>query len=178
MWWCKGRQPARLNMATSVSSGFRPIFSGVWLSVLIVFAAGCGFHLRGATGGLSAGDVSVSGVDPGNALAQALTARGATQAPRFEVSIQNETWDRRVSAFGSDGRAIEYELKYDVSYSLRELASGRVGSSDTVRVLRFYGFDPSQPLAKSGEETSIRADMVREAAASLLRRAASWGRTR
>jgi len=141
-------------------------------------ATGCGFHLRGATGGLSPGDVSVLGVDAGNPLAQALAARGAAQAPRYEVNIEREAWDRRVSAFGSDGRAIEYELKYDVAFTLRDIASGRVTPSDTVRVLRFYGFDPSQPLAKSAEESSIRADMVREAAASLLRRTASWGRAR
>lgn len=147
------------------------------LSVAIAALAGCGFHLRGTTTGLAAADVGVLGVDAGNPLAQALARGDAERTPKFEVNIERETWDRRVSAFGSDGRPVEYELKYDVSFTLRDAVNGRVGTPDSVRVLRFYGFDPSQPLAKSAEETSLRADMVREAAAAILRRTASWART-
>jgi len=178
MWWCSR---ARRLPAQGVSlARRRPGLgsSSLLFTLAVLVATGCGFHLRGATGGLTPGDVSVLGIDAGNPLAQALAARGAAQAPRYEVNIEREAWDRRVSAFGSDGRAVEYELKYDVAFTLRDIASGRTAPSDTVRVLRFYGFDPSQPLAKSAEESSIRADMVREAAASLLRRTASWGRAR
>ena len=150
---------------------------GFFLMLNLLATASCGFHLRGSTAGLSAGDIVVHGVEASHPLALALTGQNGQTKPRFDVQIERETWDRRVSAFGSDGRAVEYELKYDVSFKLRDIAIDRNGPQDSVRILRFYGFDPAQALAKSAEETSLRAEMIREAATAIKRRTAAWART-
>lgn len=150
---------------------------GFFLMLNLLTTASCGFHLRGSTAGLSAGDLAVHGVEASHPLAQVLTGQNAQAKPRFDVQIERETWDRRISAFGSDGRAVEYELKYDVSFLLRDIANDRNGPKDSIRILRFYGFDPAQALAKSAEETSLRAEMIREAATAITRRTAAWART-
>ncbi|ROR34863.1 LPS assembly lipoprotein LptE [Inmirania thermothiophila] len=157
------------------------------LRVLALLAAaalaGCGFHLRGSMDlppPLARAVVTGEAVpvELEEALGRALRAAGgvlaaAPETARARIVVLEVRNERRVLAVGSDGKAREYELRYAVRYRI-DAADGRpLLAPQQVAVTRDLVFDTGDFLAKRDEEATVHAEMVREAAAALLRRAAA-----
>jgi LPS-assembly lipoprotein len=148
--------------------------------LLVLQLAACGFHLRGAvTLPPSFTDMAVvDGVPPtdiAGELRTALKRQGvrlvadASQA-KAVLKIHDETFGKRVSAVGREGKAQEYRLTYGVSFSLRGPDGEWWLSREQVTVQRDLRFDETAGLGASQEETQLREEMVREAATQILRR--------
>lgn len=152
----------------------RWIAQGV-LAMLILLAAGCGFHLRGSQGDLAAlPPVLVKGDGAAAAeIRRALRGGGtpvvedAAQA-RLVVTVVNERRDRRASAVGSTGRVQEYELNYTVRFRVDDPAGAELAPEQSVTVRRSYAFDSTDVNAKSNEEADLYRDMVFDAVRQIL----------
>jgi LPS-assembly lipoprotein len=150
------------------------------LGLLLVQLVACGFHLRG--------DVSlppsftdmavVDGAPPTDMAAELRTAlkgqgiRLVTDAAQAKTVLQvhGETFGKRVSAVGREGKAQEYRLTYSVNFSLRGPDGQWWLSKDQVTVQRDLRFDETAVLGVSQEEAQLRKEMQREAASQILRR--------
>ena len=92
------------------------------ISILIT---SCGFHLRGSQDfSKILPEVNVSGVDKYNELGrELLRSLAAANVNVFDESsvilnVTNDTFSKRVLSVDSAGRANQYELRYDVSFTL------------------------------------------------------------
>jgi LPS-assembly lipoprotein len=96
-------------------------------------------------------------------------AKSRTDAPLILV-IQNETQQRRVLAVGSAGKVSEYELQYQLKFSVRDQTGKEVIAPDTISQQRDYSFSENEVLAKGEEEQQLFAFMRSMAIQTLLRR--------
>lgn len=155
-------------------AGGRWITQGL-LAVLILLAAGCGFHLRGSQGDFAAlPPVMVKG--DGAAAAELRRALRSAETPvvedasqaRLIVTIVNERRERRASAVGTTGRVQEYELNYTVRFRVDDPAGAELAPEQSVTVQRSYSFDGTDVNAKSNEEDGLYRDMVFDTVRQIL----------
>lgn len=150
------------------------MFRTLCIALLLGLLAACGFTLRG-----SGSDVGVlpptqiQGIAASHALAKALrtqlvVAGTDSSADTWVLHIDNEQWDKRVVSFTSAGAALEYELRYEVSFHFSPATNEESPRTRQVVVTRDYGFDPGRVLAKSAEEQMVRDSMVEQAAARII----------
>jgi len=158
----------------------RPI-SGLFLvALLVLLLQSCGFHLRGNV--QLASELSPLLLrEPGAGTEIASVLRGAVRANNIHVTkneqsasailtIHREEHRRRVLSVSSAGTVQEFELSYRVNYSLKDSQQGALLSNQWVNLSRDLRFDTTAVLAKSGEETQLKKDMVNDAAQQILRR--------
>jgi len=153
----------------------------------------CGFHLRGNQD-LSdvLPEVSLQGTSKyselGRELTRALTAAKVNvfdgSATIFKVS--NDTFSKRVLSLDSAGRANQYELSYNLSFSLFKTVPAQKVTKDAekekllqlvdlipaqnITVKREYLFDANLVLAEADEERRFKSDMLQEAMLQVTRR--------
>lgn len=96
-------------------------------------------------------------------------AKSRVEAPLILV-IHNETQQRRVLAVGSAGKVSEYELQYQLKFSVRDQSGKEVMAPDTISQQREYSFNESEVLAKGEEEQQLFNFMRSMAIQTLLRR--------
>lgn len=156
------------------------------LSFLII---SCGFHLRGSQD-LSAvlPEVQIQGTSKHSELARELT-RALTSAKvnvldesETLLSITRDNFSKRVLSLDSAGRANQYELSYQLSFSLVKKVKSENEESDGKQMIvdlipeqnitekREYLFDANLVLAKADEETRLNNDMRQAAMLQLVRR--------
>lgn len=158
-----------------------------FILLLSVLIASCGFHLRGSQD-LSAilPEVQIQGTsihsDLGRELKRALTNSKVNVLDESEVllSITRDSFSKRVLSLDSAGRANQYELNYQLSFSLikKELSESDnkklrvidLVSSQNITERREYLFDADLVLAKVDEETRLNNDMRQAAMLQLIRR--------
>jgi len=157
------------------------------LPVLIVFAAllvlqGCGFHLRGSASlPFDLAPIQMTGLEAGHPLVQSFRERirylqedNTDQKDiKTQVNITHEQWRKRPLSTGGDGRALEYELNYQIKFIVYDRAGSTLLPEQLVRVTRDYGFDASAALAKNVEEDMIKSDLYQETSLNILQRLAS-----
>ena len=151
----------------------------VW-SLVLLFAvsalSGCGWRLRGS----STLDVSLPPLQlqfqQGSAelrreLGQALESSGVsvTETADLVLVIHSESQGRRVLSVNSSGKVNEYELQYELLFSVRDGEEVRI-SNQRIRQQRDYQFDEAAVLAKSEEERRLFEFMRRMSIQSLMRR--------
>ena len=151
------------------------------VSMLIV---SCGFHLRGNQD-LSAvlPEVQITGTsvhsEIGRKLTQALTAAKVNilDEADFILNISQDSFSRRVLSLDNTGRANQYELKYQLSFSLvkkiwqdNKLKLVELIPAQSISERREYLFDANLILAKADEETRLNNDMRQAAMLQLIRR--------
>ena len=149
----------------------------------------CGFHLRGSQD-LSAvlPEVQIQGISKHSELAReltrALTAAKVNVLDESEtlLSITRDSFSKRVLSLDSTGRVNQYELLYQLSFSLmKKVKTGNKESEDKQMVVdlipvqnitekREYLFDANLVLAKADEETRLNNDMRQAAMLQLVRR--------
>lgn len=148
--------------------------------------AACGFHLRGSpelTGGNAAlpAEMAVTTIEAASQtselvrqLKRALRSVDIVVAeedlPQAAVLSLREGLDRRVLSVDSEGRAVEYELNYTVSFDVnRDDIDWRI-PEQSITLSRDYFFDRLDALAADRQEQLLRQDMQREMARLVLDR--------
>lgn len=156
------------------------------LSGLIV---SCGFHLRGNQD-LSAvlPEVQIQGTSKhselGRELLQALADAkvNVLEESGTVLNITQSHISKRVLSLDSAGRANQYELSYQLNFSLvkKEKGKSKQGKGEQqfidlipaqkIREKREYLFDANLVLAKADEENRLNNDMRQAAIRQLIRR--------
>jgi LPS-assembly lipoprotein len=149
------------------------------IALVVATVAGCGFRLQGAAV-LPAGieDVYVSATDELTPFAvelrqalQRVGARESGSAAEADVVIRvlKDRAGRRVLSVSSRNTPEEYEIFYEVEYSIDRAGSEAVPRQALERT-RNFSFDEAQLLAKDREESILRDAMARELAGLVVRR--------
>ena len=145
-------------------------------SVLLAAAtAGCGGFLPRAELDLP-GSVRVQGGshELRHALESRLDGSGARLAQEdadLVLAVRPEAFaERLLSVEPVRGRAREYQIAFQVGYSLRNAKGERVIEPGEVKVVREYRVHPGERLSRRREQAIIHDEMRRAAAAAIVRR--------
>jgi LPS-assembly lipoprotein len=159
---------------------FIRLFSvALWFAGLSLLS-GCGFQLRGnvelppvlqAT--YLKSNNPFEGVAP--ALRIELQSAGAQITENIDeatavVSIINERSERRVLSVGSSGKASEYELFEEATFSVLDTAGNIILEQQTVGMTRDLVFDETELLGKVSEAEKLRKQMRRGLARQIITR--------
>lgn len=144
---------------------------------LLVGIAGCGFHLRGSVQLPTALSVmTVMDARPATEIAsqlrRSLERQGVTlrEDASMVLLFQGESFTKRVLSVDTQGRAQEYGLSYQVSFSLRDTQGELWLSVQNVGANRDMRVDPAAVLAAGSEEARLKMDMINDAVNNILRR--------
>ena len=155
-----------------------------FILLLSTLIASCGFHLRGSQDfSKILPEVNVSGVNKYSDLGRELLRSLATANVNvFDESstilnITKDTFSKRVLSVDSAGRANQYELRYDVSFSLiRGETNGKEKNTidlipvQNITEKREYLFDANLILATQDEENRLKQDMRQAVVLQMMRR--------
>jgi len=153
------------------------VVSFLLIVTLLVFSlSGCGWRLRGS----QEVDVALpsmqlhfqqASADLKRELTQSLQSAGVDLNSNAErvLTIHTENQGRRVLAVDSSGKVSDYELQYELLFSLQEGKQVLI-SNERIRQQRDYQFDENAVLAKGEEEQRLFDFMRRMSIQSLMRR--------
>lgn len=157
--------------------------------ILVGFVVtGCGFHLRGLgtypmPASLSTMRVTVAGSQAANdplrlAVEDALRVQAGvsiTQAADVPtLVITGERVDGQVLTVDASGKVAEYQLRYEIGYSLVGPDGETMLPTQSLRLQRGYRFDPLNVLAKEQEEANLKRELQRDALSQIVRRLARY----
>lgn len=159
--------------------------------MLVALAAlvltGCGFQLRGAANlpeEMATTWVRVD--DPTSAFARELElllrgndvelADGPGEGVA-ELRITRERITRRALTISGDARVREFELVFDLQFTLVGPSGGVLLGPESLRLERDFQFDEQEILGAATEEELLREELRRSMAAALIRRLEAFGRT-
>ena len=149
--------------------------TGATLFGLVLILAGCGaFQPRGALD--LPGSVRVQGGS--FELRDALEARLAGSGVRLADKDADLVLALRPGGFSErllsveplQGEAREYQIAYEVRYTLKDGRGQTVLEPGDVKVLRSYRVHRGERLSQTRERAVVHEEMRREAAASIVRR--------
>ena len=152
--------------------------------LISIFITSCGFHLRGNQDFTTIlPEVNVSGVnkysDLGRELLRSLAAANVNVFDESSIilNIADDTFSKRVLSVDSAGRANQYELRYDVRFTLvksvkneKEQKLVDLIPAQSITEKREYLFDANLILATQDEENRLKKDMRQSAILQLMRR--------
>ena len=146
--------------------------------IVILASAGCGFKLRGLADLPPAmARVELLGAetysDIGVMLRQLLRANGSTLVgpgdnPTTRVLIQDTSRRREVTALGSTGKAVEFQLIYEVAFSAETGAGEPVFERRTVSTRRDYAYSETEIVSRAAAEEQIYVELVQQAAWQII----------
>ena len=186
----------RARRQTSARGASRPFprtkharFPALMMITLLLSAlvSGCGFQLRGAANlpeTMSTTWVKVQ--DPTSAFARELElllrGNGVTLAEGpgedvAELRISRERITRRALTISGDARVREFELVFDLQFSLVDASGDTLLGPESLRLKRDFRFDEQEILGATTEEELLREDLRRSMAATLIRRLEAFGRS-
>jgi len=156
----------------------RPVLAAVLLAGLAALA-GCGFHLQGSNS-LPDGNRSIflSSSDELTPFAvelrRAIERSGGRIAPASSeadlvVRIRSDRSGRRVLSVSARNTPQEYEVYYNVEYSV-DRGGQEIVELQPLELVRNMNFDETQLLAKDREEELLRDAMARDLALLVVRR--------
>lgn len=160
-----------------------------WRGVVMVLGtlslSACGFQLRGTVPmsaelqPLYVADAKPSFVAEAVrqvARQSAITLAAGPQGAKSTVRIHHERQKNQVSAVNQSGKVVEYELRYQVSYSI-EIPARQVNlAHQELRLTRNLVNPEIDMLGKEEEAQALYQDMARDAAGQILRRFEHLGR--
>jgi len=183
-----GRLAAFDGARTPHVSGCTPRLPVLMIALLLsALVSGCGFQLRGAAN--LPEDMATTWVkvpDPTSAFARELElllrGNGVTLAdgPGEGVAvlgITRERITRRALTISGDARVREFELVFDLQFSLADASGDVLLGPESLRLKRDFRFDEQEILGATTEEELLREDLRRSMAATLIRRLEAFGRT-
>lgn len=155
-----------------------------FLILLATFIVACGFHLRGNQDLSSVlPEIEIQGVNKhselGRELSRVLAAAKVSVLDESPVvlKITRDNFSKRVLSLDSAGRANQYELNYQLSFSLLKKTTENEKQShidiipaQSITAKREYLFDANQVIAKADEEARLNNDMRQAAMLQLTRR--------
>lgn len=165
----------------------RRVFPALAALALVLVLAGCGFQLRG-TASLpeEMATTWVNVEDPTSPFARELElllrgndvelAEGPGEGVA-ELRILRERITRRALTISEDARVREFELVFDLRFSLIGPSGDVLLGPESLRLQRDFQFDEQEILGAATEEEMSREELRRSMAASLIRRLEAFGRT-
>lgn len=155
--------------------------SAIALVILVsALLTGCGFQLRGSVELPPVlRSTLLQAKDPWEGVAAALRielessgARITTQADESTaiLRLDNERSQRGVLSVGRDGKASEYELFEEVTFSLQDNKGRVLIEPQSLRLTRDLVFDENQLLGKVSEIDELRNQMRRSLARQIITR--------
>lgn len=152
------------------------------IPVLALLLAGCGFHLRGSLNlADQLGPIRVVSPDPysplAESLAQALLRAGAS-APAdpkamegvATLEILSERWGTLPISLDSQGRGMEFSLRYATIFVLRDGNGRDIVTQQVIELQREYVAQATDSVGQDSEAEILGLEMRREMTASILRR--------
>ena len=169
------RRPRQLNMLFTAR-----LIALLLLCLSLLLLSGCGFKLRGTAGGgalnLPAMFIQADELNPALvALRQRLGQRGVgtvnePAAARLILTLGNEARQRKVLSVSTAGKIQEYQLRYSLQFSLRDVDGVPRLASQTISLTRSYAYDDLDVMAKSEEQEALYRSMRQEAVQRIIRR--------
>jgi len=154
--------------------------TAVIVVIASVLLSACGFQLRGSVELPPVLSVTMlQSNDPWEGTAAALRielesagAKITTQADEATAVLKlfGERSQRRVLSVGSGGKASEYELFEEVSFTLHDSEGHELLKKQTLRMIRDLVFDENQLLGKVSEADELREQMRRSLARQIITR--------
>ncbi len=147
--------------------------------LLLGLVVGCGFHLRGsAVIPAPLLPIHVSGQDNGNPLVvklrESLSRQQAlaenSQYAQTSINVESDNWFRRVLSVDEAGRALAYEMQYQLVFSIHSESGLIAIDRASIKLHQEYGYDVGLALAKTAELTKIREQLYADAAYLVLQR--------
>jgi LPS-assembly lipoprotein len=158
----------------------------LWFAVLPVLSA-CGFQMQGAAQQpVALSPIFLDVPDPNSdlafQLARALAASGVTLARDAEeaavvLAVSNERYGRRVKSVSAQNRPTEFEVFYEIVYTVRSPSETLVPPQRLARS-RIFPYNERDILAKQQEEDLLRDALARDIAGVINRRLAELGSAR
>lgn len=84
------------------------------------------------------------------------------QQAQAVLNISNEKQERRILSVDTQGRAREYEINYQISFSVGTDENSFLIAEQTINLQRDYLFDAEDVLAKSREQETLLKDMQQD----------------
>lgn len=150
-------------------------------ALFAVAVSGCGFQLRNvAELPPDIGPVAVTATDPysplADSLARALERGGAQPAAAGAVDtatkleILSEKWADLPIAVDTQGRALEYSLRYAVVFRMSKPDGEFLVPQQAVEMARDYVAPASDAIGNTSERELLLNEMRRDMSAAILRR--------
>ncbi|MDT8449602.1 MAG: LPS assembly lipoprotein LptE [Wenzhouxiangellaceae bacterium] len=153
---------------------------------MLVLLAGCGFQLRGSADlPEQMATTWVNAADPTDPFTRELKLllRGngvtVTDTPGegvAELKITRQQISRRALTISGDARVREFELVFDLRFTLLAPDGEVLLEDERLRLARDFQFDEQEILGAATEEEMIREQLRRDMAAALIRRLEAYGR--
>ena len=147
---------------------------------LLILLTACGFHPRGELQlPPNLGPVKVQASDPfsplGDILARALERAGAPAAANTDgkiatLRIAGEVFKEGPLSVDNFSRVREYVISYTVNFEFTAADGSVLTSLQEVKLERDFTYDDTHALGSAAEQGTIRDEMQRDMAASILRR--------
>lgn len=150
--------------------------------LLALFAAGCGFQLRGAYqfafGSIAINALPGSGVarDLRKALADAglkVLPEGATAQAQVILDIPLERREKVVVGLNTTGQVTEFELRMRLNIRLRTPQGAELVETTEILQTRDISYSETFALAKEQEENLLYRDMQSDLVQQVMRRLAT-----
>ncbi len=150
------------------------------LAAVATALAGCGFQLRGQRN-VDLGVAKALLVSQGGDLASQELRRqlayagvrvvGSAAAADIVVTVGPERFDRRVLSVDPDtGKVREFEIGYELGYSVRRPDGTVVLQEDRIELERDFTFDETAVLGAFEEQVLLERELRIDAAETMLRR--------
>lgn len=155
---------------------------GIVTGMSMLFLTACGYHLRGAVDiPEEMRSVYVEGASSSleRQLKQSLRYSdgrlvAAPAQAGMIIKVINDDMSRRVLTLDSQGKAIEFELNYTVSYVLLDSQGRTLSTQQDLEINRDYFNSQQDILAKNNEEIVIRNEIYRQAVQTIVSRARAF----
>lgn len=157
------------------------VASKLFMGILLLVLAGCGFQLRGEASVPDAlKTMYIQGVNTqqdylGLQLKRSLIRNGIQVLDEYQegaaiFTVLENRYERHVLSVGGDAKVSEYELEAWVVYRVTDDKGELLGEQQRVEARRDYQFDRTQILAMDEQERVLREDLNKQIVQSILRR--------
>lgn len=156
----------------------------LFLFLLTIMLAGCGFHLRGsdihgaATLSPELKIMFIDGVRRNSALMTALRADltasdvqvvdSSDDATAIMRILSNNFNRRTLSVSSASGKVREFELHYEVTFVVNNKEGDILVPTQRARLVRDFTFDETRVLGKDSEESILRKEMEQDIVQQIL----------
>ena len=157
-----------------------------WLAHTVFFMLllmqGCGFQLRGTGAKYDVGDIDsvyIAESAAGRIAAQiksrlvvaGIKVENSARDADYSLHLHNEAFAQNIqSVSAKTGKAREFQIVFSVLIRISKASGERPVEDERITVAKDYTFDEEALLGKSSEEDVIREELLKQAAAHIVRR--------